>query len=201
MKSTPQITKPTPRGPNPQKPWIALSEQIFPGSAWYVCFLFSFAFSKPPLNLLAAKANMRARTSIPTQYETWEEAYASIQADAKANGFAVTIARSVPRKGTNEKKKYVLVCNRSTTSKRKPSTISRRRNVNTIKCDCLWKVTVQHYKTTGLWEFTVNVENHNHEPVRAAAHAVHRRQEINEEILDLIAMRTKAGKPIYKLYE
>ena len=143
----------------------------------------------------------QARTFVPTVYGTWEDAYTSIQTDAKANGFAIVIKRSVPHRGTNEKKKYVLVCNRSTTYKHKSVSFRRRRNVSTIKCDCLWQVIVQYYKGTNDWGLQINDGRYNHEPVRASAYAIHRKQEMDDTVLNLIAERTKAGKPIYNLYK
>lgn len=140
-------------------------------------------------------------TFISTIYKIWKNVYAFIQIDAKINNFVVVIKRSILFLYIKKKQKYVFVCNRNTTYKSKFVAFRKRRNVNTITCDCFWKVTVQHYKTKNQWKFNINLKKHNHEFIRASAHAIHRKQKLIEKILNFIAKKTKVDKSIYNLYK
>ena len=127
------------------------------------------------------------------QFETWQEAKAAVQEQAKADGFGLVIRRSDVNRRTREIYKVSLVCNRGATYKARPEEEQRSRNTSTKKCGCPFQLNIMKFGDMTCWKVFIVHAEHNHEGVeKAAAHAVHRRDEMTEDMLDTISKATQA---------
>ena len=105
-------------------------------------------------------------TDLPT-------AVTAIQDHAKANGYALFIRNSKP-------KRVIYACDRYGKPQSKPKNPAihdskRREGSRSKKCDCQMKLAIERDETTGKWEVVILEGIHNHEPSAApAAHPAHR---------------------------
>ena len=125
--------------------------------------------------------------------ETWQEAKAAVQEQAKADGFGLVIRRSDVNRRTREVYKVSLVCNRGATYKARPEEEQRSRSTSTKKCGCPFQLNIMKSGDMDCWKVFIVHAEHNHEgAAKAAANAVHRRGEMTEEMLDTISKATQA---------
>ena len=106
------------------------------------------------------------------------------------------------RRSPREKKiKCVLVCDREGFTKRKPGAKPRKngrpKRLGSRKCGCKFKVNAIYDKHLNAWLVKVMESEHNHESVGEeglGSIASIRRQEMDQEFYDRVAVATKEGE-------
>jgi len=117
-------------------------------------------------------------TDLPT-------AIASIQAHAKANGYALYKRDTKP-------KRVVMTCDRfgKVEATREANTVhssKQRKGSRSKKCDCKMKVFIQRDEQSGQWELKVYEGSHNHGPsADISAHPQYRIAALDPEVHDQI---------------
>ena len=116
-----------------------------------------------------------------------------LQAAAKEEGFGLVTRRSEENKLTKEIYKVEMVCNRSSTYKARPAEEQRIRKTSSRKTACPFRVHIIKYQNEVQWSVYMMCEDHNHElSEKPKIQAVHRRNEMTEEMLDTIAKATES---------
>ncbi|OGE47089.1 hypothetical protein PENARI_c066G04429 [Penicillium arizonense] len=114
------------------------------------------------------------------QYDTPERGIAAVNAFAREHGYAVSIFRSIAKKGV--KKIVQLCCDRGRTLRARPDNGPERKRQTTsiaINCPFLLRLRLQE---DGRWKLTVDKQEHNHEPSPPSTHVAQRKQELSTKV-------------------
>ena len=127
-------------------------------------------------------------------WESFEEAFETLQRDASQYGFGIAKRRSRTHKRLKGKLIYVeLVCDRSTTYKESDN--KRVQNSSTVKTACPWKVVLRLEPGTERVLMQIHHADHNHEHTRASSHSVHRKNEL-KPLIQNIANASESGETL-----
>ena len=126
-------------------------------------------------------------------YESFEELIRAIQAHGKNEGYAVLIKRFKSIYSLNVKRKYVLMCEREDTTKRKPD--AKPRKIESKKCGCEFRVNAIFKQHLNVWKMKIRESQHNHEVVEEKdieTIAAIRNIEKNDDFYERVTVTTRA---------
>ena len=110
-------------------------------------------------------------------FNTKEDALDELKLFAKANGFAVTTARS--KRPSKYRKKFEYICDRGPLNVSKKRLAARKTTSKRINCP--FRANIQSNAFT--WKLIIKNPCHNHEPsLCPSAHPSHRRDELNAKL-------------------
>ena len=127
-------------------------------------------------------------------YNTFEKIKVNVQIDVKTKNFEVFIKRSHSDRRTNEIRRVDLICNREIIYKTRNNDKSRTKNINTIKCECFWKIKIIKFKFDKFFKWQLIVmknSKHNHESTnKFFVLREHRHRELNTLLKKVDQLKT-----------
>lgn len=142
------------------------------------------------------------QSNLEQKYVYFMKAQNAIQAHCKWLDCAIVKKRSKKNLKIEKLNKATFICDRDDNKfkKSKFSTKSSKRATKTIKCDCLWRITIVYLIVTNYWILIINEKAHNHDDAKISAHSTHRRAKMNIEMMRFIKEKTVKNELLLLLF-